>query len=243
VCITQPSLLRRRRVFQRATNLGVQMRGCYSSSMRAWWMTTLVAVLMTTHADARPRKSRSVSAADPQLYMRADENGDVVFVEEPEPGFARYRIGSFEAIALRQLGLPHEAIIPSNAAPSWAMDLAYEAGDRWGVDAALVLAVMAAESGFRKDAVSPVGARGLMQLMPATAKELGIRIDDPHDNVMGGARYLAFLLQHFGSEDLAIAAYNAGPGRVGRAGNRIPRIRETEQYVRIVTGLLDQYRR
>jgi soluble lytic murein transglycosylase-like protein len=183
-------------------------------------------------------------AREPLLWARVDENGDVEFRDDAaDPAFSPYVIGSFENAALRQRGTPHGGKVHSGKAPEWAVIWANEAAARYRIDAALVLAVMAAESSFRQDAVSGAGARGLMQLMPATAQELGIDIDDPHKNVLGGARYLAFLLKHFGDEELAIAAYNAGPGRVMRAGNRIPDIKETQNYVRVVTQLASNYRR
>lgn len=103
----------------------------------------------------------------------------------------------------------------------------------------LLLAVMVQESGGRADAVSPAGAQGLMQLMPATAKELGV--DDPLDpaqSIRGGAQYLSRMRARFGDDmDLVLAAYNAGPGNVRRAGNTIPAFPETRDYVRKVSAL------
>jgi Rod binding domain-containing protein len=110
-----------------------------------------------------------------------------------------------------------------------------------GLDPALVLAVMMEESGGDAAARSPKGAFGLMQLMPATAREVGVTdITDPGDNLAGGARYLARMLERFdGRLDLALAAYNAGPGAVMAAGERIPAFAET---VRYVGQVMDRYR-
>jgi soluble lytic murein transglycosylase-like protein len=113
------------------------------------------------------------------------------------------------------------------------------AADATGLEPGLVLAVMVRESAGDPQAVSPRGARGLMQLMPATATELGVR--DPHDpaaNLHGGARYLARMLDRYdGDLDLALAAYNAGPGNVDRAGRRVPEFPETQHYVAAVKDL------
>ena len=109
-----------------------------------------------------------------------------------------------------------------------------EAAARHGLDAKLLQALVLTESAYRPDAVSPAGAAGLTQLMPATARELGVTDRfDPVENLRGGADYLARQLSRFRDLRLALAAFNAGPGRVARAGG-IPAIRETEQYVETV---------
>ena len=104
-----------------------------------------------------------------------------------------------------------------------------------GLDPNLLAAVAWQESRGRMDAVSLKGARGIMQLMPATAAELGVRPDDASDNIRGGALYLRRQLDRFGSVPLALAAYNAGPGAVQRFGG-IPPYRETQQYVASILG-------
>lgn len=98
------------------------------------------------------------------------------------------------------------------------------------LDPRLVAAVAWVESGFDPRAVSPAGAVGLMQLMPATARALGVDPSDPSQNLAGGARYLAAQLGRFGRLDLALAAYNAGPSAVARSGG-VPRNGETEVFV------------
>lgn len=109
-----------------------------------------------------------------------------------------------------------------------------EAAARHGLDAKLLHALVMTESAYRPNSVSPAGAAGLTQLMPGTARELGVEDRfDPVENLRGGADYLARQLRRFQDVRLALAAFNAGPARVASLG-RIPRIRETEQYVESV---------
>jgi soluble lytic murein transglycosylase-like protein len=112
---------------------------------------------------------------------------------------------------------------------------------RHGLDPALVLAVASVESGFRPKAVSPKGAQGLMQLMPATATSLGVAdAFDPETNLEGGSRYLAELIALYdGDLTKALAAYNAGPGAVKRHGG-VPPYQETRAYVKKV---LERYKK
>ena len=111
----------------------------------------------------------------------------------------------------------------------------------YGVDAALVHAVIMAESSFDPDARSPAGASGLMQLMPGTARHYGVEdLFDPRQNIHGGVKCLRDLLQQFdGNVELALAAYNAGTAAVIRAGRRIPPLAETQAYV---PKVIDYYR-
>ncbi len=110
-------------------------------------------------------------------------------------------------------------------------------GTRHGVDPLLLYSVMHQESSFKSRAISPKGARGLMQLMPLTAARYGVaNIFDPKQNIEGGARYLRFLLDHFdGDVNLALAGYNAGEGAVEKYGWRIPPYSETQEYVRRIS--------
>ncbi len=126
----------------------------------------------------------------------------------------------------------------ADSAATYGDSLAAAAAET-GLDPGLILAVAIQESAGNPAAVSRRGARGLMQLMPGTARELGVR--DPHDpdeSLRGGARYLARMLERFsGRLDLALAAYNAGPGAVARAGDRVPDYAETQRYVEKVRAL------
>jgi hypothetical protein len=111
-------------------------------------------------------------------------------------------------------------------------EIVESAASRHGVDPALVHSVIKAESNYNPSAVSRVGARGLMQLMPATARQLGVNnAFNPKDNIEGGVKYLRYLQDKFQDPVLALAAYNAGEGTVARYSNSVPPYRETQDYV------------
>ncbi|WP_407637602.1 lytic transglycosylase domain-containing protein [Croceibacterium mercuriale] len=157
-----------------------------------------------------------------------------------------------EALPLAEIPL-EAAIVPDHAVAMLAAQAGTvpqlyaakvaELADRYDLSPALIEALVWQESRWRADARSPVGARGLAQLMPGTARYLGVNPDDPFANLEGGARYLREQIDRFGGDiERALAAYNAGPGRVERAGG-IPRIRETQGYVSAIMSRLSDHSR
>lgn len=180
--------------------------------------------------------SPAVAASD--VYHFVDEQGVVHFTNVPtDPRFRPLRPA--DSSRLRS-AFPSAAVSPSTL-----NRLVAEAARQYEIEAGLIKAVIKAESDFDAYAVSPAGAQGLMQLMPATAELLDV--DDPFDpaaNILGGVRHLRELLDRFdGNIPLAVAAYNAGALRVEAAGG-IPPIEETRQYVqRVLTYYRDYLHR
>lgn len=164
------------------------------------------------------------------------------------PAGAWYRRGSL-AIFVERARIDHierelDAIASGNKkARGWTTGNARidgwikQSGSQYGVDPYLIFCVMEQESHFNSRALSPKGARGLMQLMPGTAARFGVRhAGDPSQNIAGGARYLKQLLGQFnGRIDLVLASYNAGEGAVLKFGRRVPPYRETQNYVRRIS--------
>nr|WP_228198916.1 lytic transglycosylase domain-containing protein [Acinetobacter cumulans] len=135
-------------------------------------------------------------------------------------------------------GSNESSVLPSYSRNKNAFDhIIKQAAQQHGVSEGLIKAVMHTESGFNVNARSPVGAQGLMQLMPATARRFNVsNAYDPFQNIMAGARYLAWLTKRFnGNTSLVLAGYNAGEGNVQKYGG-VPPFRETQDYVRRVTS-------
>ena len=221
-------------------NLGVDLPR--TSSQQATAGTPVASV-----ADARPGdlvffdySSSSAGIDHVGIYV-----GNGKMIAAPQPG---------EAVKVQDVGTPTviRRVLPQQATASASTggaalagvpyaDLFSRAASRYGVDASVLAAMANQESGFNSQAVSPAGAQGLMQFMPSTAAGLGVNPLDPNSAIDGAARYLSTLTKQFGSTDVALAAYNAGPGTVSRYGG-IPPYSETQNYVRNVMSKAEAYR-
>lgn len=178
----------------------------------------------------------------------APKTGDVVKVQDvyKTPSAIRRIIpdsGTSAMSAMSAMSTPMTSVGSSGSigsALSSRFDTLFaQAGAKHGISANLLAAVAKQESGFNPNAVSSAGAQGLMQLMPGTAKSLGVNAFDPTQAVDGAARMLSGLVDKFGSVELALAGYNAGPGAVQKYGG-VPPYRETQNYVRNVINLARQ---
>ncbi len=181
-------------------------------------------------------------ARDNRPYMYMDQNGTHWFTDRPMRKESLVYLGRYgRPTAERSCRGINTRLLRQRAAPHLALIQTHSAAQR--IDPALVKAVIAVESCFDPDAVSRVGAKGLMQLMPATASELGVRnVFNPEENIRAGVQYLHQMLERFGHNTrLALAAYNAGPSAVERYRG-IPPYQETRNYVRKVLAVLDDYR-
>ena len=167
----------------------------------------------------------AAAPAAAQIYSWRDTNGNLVYSDRAPRGTAP---------SFRVLGTPFRSTRPAEARYAKSYDQLIEKhAATYDVSPQLLRAVVQVESGFNPRAVSAKGAMGLMQLMPATAIEMGVRDPfDPDENIRGGAAYLRQLLNRYaGNRQLALAAYNAGPDTVDRYGLRVPPYLETRQYL------------
>jgi len=180
------------------------------------------------------------SAVQAQVYTYVDENGITVFTDR-KPDTQRYRVRNLGCYGTCRTGVDWDRTPLKTGLFSAEVDAA---ADVYGVDRALIRAIMHAESWFETDAVSSAGAEGLMQLMPATQQRFGVRDPfDPLENITAGVEYLAWLIEEFDSDlTRVIAAYNAGENAVKRHGG-VPPFDETREYLRRVNILFQRYRR
>jgi len=195
-----------------------------------------------------------------EVWGYVDAGGNAHFAAQKiDERYELFFRGDEDGPAARGPGTPRAVAVPTAAskliaffevAPGYMRVKHHlrEASRTQGIDYELLKALIATESGFDAGAVSPKGAVGLMQVMPATAQRYGVtgdskgpverKLADPGTNIKTGARYLRYLLDLFpGRLELALAAYNAGEGAVQRAGNRVPNYPETQNYVKTVMQL------
>lgn len=184
----------------------------------------------------------AAGAAD--LYSYVDGDGVVHFSNAPSDGRFRKVHRTPATGVYRPAPAVRARPIPSGAGRERWADHVRAAAEKYQLPEALILAVMAVESNFDHQAVSEKGAMGLMQLMPFTAKDMYVSDAwDPAQNIHGGARYLRILANQYGGDLVkTLAAYNAGPEAVRRAGGAVPNIPETREYVRKVVALYQAYK-
>jgi soluble lytic murein transglycosylase-like protein len=210
--------------------------------------------------------SQQATAGRPVASLAQARPGDLVFFDYSASRAGVDHVGVYigggkmiaapqegESVKVQDVGnptvirrmLPEQSTAPATAGGSALAGVPYadlftRAGNRYGIDPSILAAMASQESGFNAGAVSAAGAQGLMQFMPTTAQGLGVNPLDPASAVDGAARYLSSLKQQFGTTDLALAAYNAGPGTVSRYGG-IPPYSETQNYVSAVTRKAEAY--
>ncbi len=192
-------------------------------------------------------------AAD--LYSYVDADGVVHFSNAPsDPHYRKVKSGAGAAGLYRTSPAAQARTRPVGAPPAappstpttierWRQHIRAAAA-KYKLPEPLLFAVMAVESNFDHQALSEKGAIGLMQLMPSTAKDMYVSDAwDPAQNIEGGARYLRVLANQYGGDMVkTLAAYNAGPDAVRRAGGGVPPIPETQEYVRKVVALYEAYK-
>ena len=186
----------------------------------------------------------STAYAGQTIYQFKDTNGTTLLTNRKKAEYNHLKVvkatyyPDSNIHSYSNWGASEASVLPSYSRNKNAFDqLIRQAAQHHGVSEGLVKAIMHTESGFNIHARSPVGAQGLMQLMPATARRFNVsNAYDPQQNIFGGVKYLSWLLKRFnGDTRLAIAAYNAGEGNVDKYGD-VPPFRETRDYVKRVTS-------
>lgn len=180
------------------------------------------------------------------IYKYVEKDGTIVYTNVPPKGAASRKARKVEG-EFRPAPAPEAPARLTNSTQKQLTaydDYIEEAALRYRIPAALVRAVMHAESAFDPNAISVVGASGLMQLMPATAQEMFVKdIFDAKENIEGGTRYLRVLANEFDGDMVKmVAAYNAGPDAVKKYNGQVPPYAETQAYVRKVLSLYFQYK-
>jgi Transglycosylase SLT domain len=195
-------------------------------SGKTLFLLTLAAISMIT-------AFMIVGTVNADIYKHIDQDGVLHLTNVPSDPNVKY------IMIMREKRILFQPNIDVNKYD----DIINRTANKFGLDSALIKAIIKAESNFNHNAVSPVGAQGLMQLMPQTAYALSV--DDsfhPEKNIEGGARYLRYLLKTYrGDLSLALAAYNAGEKAVAKYHYNIPPYRETQNYVRRVLSFYKSY--
>lgn len=179
----------------------------------------------------------AASGTSADIYRYIDENGVAHFTNTPEEqGYERFITESSKPAVSRSS--PNRSLGDSR---SYYRRIIEDKSVKYDLEPSLINAIIQVESDWNSTAVSNKGAKGLMQLMPSTAKDMRVRDPfDPEENIDGGTKYLRYLLDRYdGDLSFALAAYNAGPERVERSGG-IPPIPETRQYVKKVLSLYNR---
>lgn len=198
--------------------------------VKPWWLALTVSLFLSGSA-----------AAD--IYHYVDADGTLHFTNRPQGG--KYKL-YMKTAPSRKASPGVNPVAPSDRDPTrytrydeWIR----QAGGLYQIPEELIRSIIRCESDYDPRAVSPAGARGLMQLMPETAAQMQVRdIDDPRENIFGGVRYLRILANQFnGDLALTVAGYNAGDGAVMRYGG-IPPYQETQDYVISVLKFYRRYR-
>lgn len=180
---------------------------------------------------------------DYQVFRYISPDGRIIFSSKPkDASYTQLHKTPYGWVPENELSLASKQRLTLKA-EDLSADIR-KAAQRHRLPYYLLHAMITVESSYRVHAISPAGAQGLMQLMPATAERFGVEdVFDATENINGGSRYLAYLLSLFnGNLRLALAAYNAGENAVIRHGNRIPPYRETQNYVEKVLKTYQKYR-